>query len=196
MPEGPFDHPIAGLFEQLEQQAEALHLAERDAEVADLARAEYAAVTLAARLHASVGRSVRLGVVGVGFLQGDLRRAGPEWLGLRGGRGAAEGPGQDWFVRIAAIRSSRGLSGRAVSEPARPVTARLGIGSVLRGLAEADAPVVVHQLDGSSCAGVLRRVGADFVELAGVRPDAGPDAGLDAGLDVVSLRWVAAIRSD
>jgi len=195
MSQGPFDHPIAGLFEELEQQAEALHLAERDAEVAELARAEYAGVTLAARLHASVGLPVRLGVVGVGFLQGELRRVGPEWLGLQGGRGSGEGPAQDWFVRVAAIRSCRGLSARAVSEPARPLTARLGIGSVLRGLAEAAAPVVVHQLDGSSSAGLLRRVGADFVELAGGQSD-GPGAVTDAVTDVVSLRWVAAIRSE
>ena len=37
------------VFDDLEQQAEGLHLAERDAEVADLTLAEYTRVTLAAR---------------------------------------------------------------------------------------------------------------------------------------------------
>lgn len=194
--EGPFEDPIAGLLEELEQQAEALHLAERDAEVADRASAEYAAVTLAARLHASPGLTVRLGVVGVGAVHGEVRRVGPEWLGLRGGRGATlEGPVQDWFVRLAAVRSVRGASSQAVGEPARPVTARLGIGSVLRGLARDRTPVVVHQIDGSSSAGRVRRVGADFVELVPAEPGrAGPAT--EPPTELVSLRWVAAIRSE
>lgn len=189
---GPFENPMAGLFEELEQQAEALHLSERDAEVADRAPAEYAAVTLAARLHASLGLAVRLGVVGLGAVQGEVRRVGPEWLGLRGGRGTApEGPVQDWFVRLAAVRSVRGASSQAVGEPARPVTARLGIGSVLRGLARDRVPVVVHQIDGSSSAGRVRRVGADFVELVPAAPGRAEPA-----TELVSLRWVAAIRSE
>ena len=42
------------LFDDLEQQAEGMHLADRDADVADLSLAEYARVNLAARLHAAL----------------------------------------------------------------------------------------------------------------------------------------------
>lgn len=190
---GPIDRPLAGLFEDLEQQAEALHLAERDASVADLALAEYGTVPLAGRLHASVGMTIRLGVVGVGFVHGRVRRVGSEWVGVVGGRATAvEGAASDWIVRIAAIRSARGLSDQAVSEAARPLVARLGIASVLRELCQSRTPVVVHQIDASSTPGVVRRVGADFVEL--VR-DASSGAG-PGGTDLVSLRWAAAIRSE
>lgn len=189
--EGPFE-PMATLFEDLEQQAEALQLAERDAEVADRAQGEYAAVALAARLHASVGMHVRLGVVGVGRLEGQVRRVGPEWLGVRGARGGVtEGPAFDWIVRIAALRTVQGASELAVSEAARSVTARLGIGSVLRSLARSRAAVLVHHLDGSSCSGVIGRVGADFVELVR-HSEPGEN---ESRAELVSLRWVAAFRS-
>ena len=191
--EEPVEGPIAKLFEDLEQQAEGLQLAERDAEVADRAQGEYAAVALAGRLHASVGMHVRLGVVGVGRLEGQVRRVGPEWLGVRGARGGVtEGPAYDWIVRIAALRTVNGASELAVSEAARPVTARLGIGSVLRGLARSRAGVLVHHLDGSSCSGVIGRVGADFVELVRQPESDAPDT----GAELVSLRWVAAFRSN
>jgi hypothetical protein len=191
---GPIDRPLAGLFEDLEQQAEALHLAERDASVADLAMAEYGAVALAGRLHASVGMTVRLGVVGVGFVHGRVRRVAAGWLRVAGGRGTPrDGVVSDWVVRIAAVRSARGLSDQAVSEPARPLVARLGIASVLRELCQTRAPVVVHQIDGSSTPGVVRRVGADFVELAR-DASSGPEG--PAGTELVPLRWVAAIRRD
>ena len=190
--EEPFEEPMAKLFEDLEQQAEALQLAERDAEVADRAQGEYAAVGLAARLHASVGMRVRLGVVGVGRLEGHVRRVGPEWLGVRGARGGVtEGPAYNWIVRVAALRSVQGASDQAVSEAARPVAARLGIGSVLRGLARSQTGVLVHHLDGSSCSGVIGRVGADFVELM---RHSGTGTS-DARAELVSLRWVAAFRS-
>jgi hypothetical protein len=189
---GPFEEPLSRLFEDLEQQAEALQLAERDATVADLAEGEYASVALAARMHASVGATVRLGIVGIGFVHGRVRRVGPEWLGLVGGRGAVAGAAvSEWVVRIAAVRSARGLSGQAVHETARPLVARLGVASVLRGLCQSRTPVVVHQIDGSSFPGVLRRVGADFVELV-----QDGELGQEAGSELVSLRWVAAIRSD
>ncbi len=192
--DGPFEEPMAQLFEDLEQQAQALHLAERDAEVADRAQAEYASVRLASRLHACVGMTVRLGVVGIGFLHGRVRRVGPEWLALQGGRSAAlEGPVQDWLVRMAAVRSVRGQPDRATDEAARSVVDRLGIGSVLRGLAQSRSPVMVHQIDGSSSAGAVRRAGADFVELV---CDPQPERGSRVTTELVALRWVAAVRSD
>ena len=52
------------LFDDLEQQAEGLALAERDARVAERCRAEYAEVDLVARLHASVGTPVQVEVRG------------------------------------------------------------------------------------------------------------------------------------
>ena len=67
----------------------------------------------------------------------------------------------------------------------RPVTARLGLGSVLRRLGEARAETVLHRVDGSLLRGLLGRVGADFVEVAAA----------DGSLDVVPFAALAAVRS-
>jgi hypothetical protein len=91
---------------------------------------------------------------------------------------------QDWVVRLAALSSVRGLGERAVPAEARPVTARLGVGSALRGVAESRAETVLHRLDGTLLRGVLGRVGADFVELLAVEEP-----------ETVPLAVVAAVRS-
>jgi hypothetical protein len=160
-----WDERLGDLFDDLEQQAEALVLAERDAEVAEQSRAEYAQVELADRLHASTGRRLLLAVAGVGPLEGALTRTGAGWLLLDDGR-------HEWIVATPAVASLRGLSGRALGPEVRPVTSRLGLSSALRGVADARADAVLHQRDGSLTRGHLARVGADFVEV-GVGQDGG-----------------------
>ena len=182
------EHDLSGLFEDLEQQAQGLRLADRDAEVADRARAEYAAgVDLAARMHASFGRPVALAVRGVGSLEGTVTSAGPDWCLL-----AAAGGGE-WLVRLAAITLGRGLSERAVVERARPVSGRLGFGSALRRLAEAHTPAAVHGIDGARVRGRVARVGFDFFEL---RVDDDGSALPGGEVAVVPMAHVAAVRSD
>lgn len=179
-----WDRSLLDLFEDLEQQAQGLHLLERDAEVADRSRAEYAQVELVSRLHASVGGRVVLGLAGVGIVDGLLARVGADWCLVQTGKE------REWVVRVAAVRRARGLSPRAVSEVARPAVARLGFGSVLRGIAEARASSVLHHLDGSQTQGRLGRVGADFAELFPVDQEQ-PWPG-DA--DVLPFAQVAAVR--
>lgn len=169
---------LLALFDDLEQQAEGLALAERDAEVAERGRAEYAQVDLAGRLQASVGTRLVLGVAGVGSLEGSLRRVGRDWCLVEAGS-------QEWLVRLSALSNVRGLSVRAVPEPARPVASRLGLGSALRRVAEDRREVVLHRADGTPMRGGVLRVGADFVELAG-------SAG--ATVDVVAFEHLAAVR--
>jgi hypothetical protein len=172
---------VLDLFDDLEQQAEGLALVERDATVAELGRAEYAEVELLSRLHASVGHLVQLHVRGLGTLRGSLRRVGAGWCML-----SAEPPGTtETVVSIAALVSARGLSPRAVPEAARGPLARLGLGSVLRRMAEEPDDVVLALVDGEARRGQLRRVGSDFVELAGA----------DGGTEVVPFSAVAAVRA-
>ena len=179
-----WEERLLELFDDLEQQAEGLALAGRDAEVAELSRAEYARVDLAARLHASVGRSVRLAVTGLGLVQGRLAGVGDGWCLL------SNGPAE-WLVRTPAIRSARGLSPQSRPPLARPVTARLGLPSALRGVAEAGSGVVVHHLDGTCRRGRLARVGADFVELI-----EGDETVAAVGeVEVVPLDSLAAVRT-
>jgi len=87
-------------------------------------------------------------------------------------------------VPFAAVSAARGLSERAVGVSARRVTARLGLGSFLRGVAESREPVLVHRRDGASHRGAVRRVGADFLELSGH----------DGTVDLLPFGHLAALR--
>lgn len=180
-----WEERILDLFEDLEQQAEGLALAERDALVAEQGRAEYAEVDLTARLHASLGTRLLLDVAGEGALDATLLRVGDGWCLLAAGR-------HEWIVVLSAISSVRGLVDRGVPSPARPLTARLGLASALRGVAEERDEVVLHRVDGALVRGPLGRVGADFVEVV-----AASDTGVDAAayVEVVPFWAVAAVRS-
>ena len=154
-----WDEDLFAVLDDLEQQAEAIYAAERDAEVADRSRAEYGAVTLASRLMASLDTELTVGVTGVGRLTGTLRRVSKGWLLL----GSA---GSEWVVPLPAVTSVSGASARSVPEVAWSPITRLGLGSALRRLSEAAEPCVVHLADGSVHEARVARVGADFVELA------------------------------
>lgn len=153
-----WEEQVFSLLEDLEQQAEALYAAERGPELADRARAEYASVTLAARLAAGVGEPIALEVRGVGRLVGVLDRVSAGWLRL-------QVAGQEWVVRTSAVVEVRGASPRAVPEVAWSVADRVGVGSALRRLADEALPCWWHRLDGARTEGVPVRAGADFVEL-------------------------------
>jgi hypothetical protein len=176
-----WDDRFVDLFDDLEQQADGIALVRRDAEVAELARAEYAAVDLGARLHGSLGRPVVVLVAGVGPVEGTLNRVGAGWCLLGSGT-------QEWLLPLAAATGLRGLCEHAVSVAARPLTARLGVASALRALADTQPEAVVYRRDGSLVRGVLTRVGADFVDLrTGERGE--------GCVETVPFEAVAAVRS-
>jgi hypothetical protein len=175
---------LLALFDDLEQQAEGLAHVQRDAEVAELARAEYAEVELAGRLHASVGATVELVVSGAGALHGRLAGAGAGWCLLAGGPPAAPA-GQVWLVRVGALLSARGLVPGTRPEAARPLAARLRLGSLLRRIADAREDVLLVRVDGDRRRGRIGRVGADFLELGSP----------DTGVELVPFSAVGAVRS-
>jgi hypothetical protein len=151
------------VLDDLEGRAEALYAVERDAEVSDRSRSEYAAVPLAARTMASVGRDVVLEVTGVGRVSGVLSRAAGDWC-------LVAGSGRDWLVASGSIEAIEGLSDRAVPELAWPATARLGLGSALRRLADDGTACVLHTRSGARTEAVVLRVGRDFVEVQSGEP--------------------------
>lgn len=152
-----WEDDLFALLDDLEQQAEALYAADRDAELADRSRAAYGEVTLASRLMASLDTDVRLEVQGIGAVAGELERVADGWCVLRG-------PAQDWVVCLPAVTAVHGASDRSVPELAWSPVAKLGLGSALRRLADAGERCVLHLRDATSYDAVLRRVGADFVE--------------------------------
>ncbi len=147
-------------LDDLEQQAEGLHLAEREATVAELSVSEYAEVELSSRLHASLGREVQLWLRGEVTVTGMLTRAGADWVLVTSGA-------VETLVPLAAILRVRGASGRTAPAEVRTVSARLGLGSALRQLAAGREAVAITLADGSTVRGTLRRVGSDFLEVAG-----------------------------
>lgn len=153
-----WEEQVFALLEDLEQQAESLYHAERRIELVDRGRAEYAGVSLAARLAASTGSEVELEITGVGRLTGRLDRVAAGWLVLEIAR-------QEWVVRTTAVVEVHGASARALPEVAWGAVARLGVGSAVRGMADAAQSCTWHRLDGGRVEGVPVRVGADFVEL-------------------------------
>lgn len=148
---------LFGLLDDLEGEAEAAFEAERQAEVADRARVEYASVDLASRLMASVGDPITFTVTGLGPLDGRLSRMATGWC-------LVEALGQEWIVRTAAIAAVRRLSARSVPESAWPVESRLGLGSAIRRISEARERCGVRLLDASHHDVVPARVGHDFFE--------------------------------
>ena len=153
-----WEHELFALFDDLEGQASALWEADREAELADRAQAEYAAVTLASRLMASVGTSVALDLPGPGRVAGELRRMGQGWCLL-------EGPSADWVVPLRHVQAVHDASPRSVPEVAWSPVHRLGLRSALRRLADAQVSCVVHLVGSGRLEAEVERVGEDFAEV-------------------------------
>jgi hypothetical protein len=159
------DRALLSLFDDLEQQAQGLALAQRDGEVLERLRDEYAEVDLLSRWHASVGREVVVSARGAGDLQGVLGRVGADWCLLeRTGWGPA---GARVLVQLPLVTSVRGLADSAQPAAARPVLARLRLTACLRRLAESGETHTLRLADGTVRTGCLGRVGSDFVEVWG-----------------------------
>lgn len=154
-----WERDLFAVLDDLEGQAQAAFEAEREAELADRARAEYGTVTLASRLMASVGARVGLDLPTLGRVEGTLERVGEGWCLVRGA-------GQDWVIPLRRVVAVHGASQRAVPEVAWSPVSRLGLGSALRRLAESDVACQLCLCDGSRPEVRVVRVGADFVEVA------------------------------
>lgn len=152
-----WEHELFALFDDLEAQAAAAWEADREAELADRARTEYASVTLASRLMASRGRTVAIELPHVGRLEGRLDRVGESWCLLND-------RAQDWIVPLRSVVGVRGASPRSVPEVAWSPVDRLGLRAALRRLSDARARCLLHLGDGSRHEAYVERVGADFLE--------------------------------
>lgn len=128
--------------------------AQQAADAASVAAAVYAGVGLADRLRSALDITVVLQVAGATVV-GAPAHVNAEAVELHGA------DNRRWVVRLAAIESVRGLP--AGHRPASGVAEqRLGFAAALRPFAGEQVQV---GLAGATSAGLLRRVGADHIEL-------------------------------
>ncbi|MCD6640856.1 MAG: hypothetical protein LT071_13185 [Nocardioides sp.] len=153
-----WEEQLFDVFDDLEGQARALWAADREAELADRAHSEYASVTLASRLMASLGTQVDIEVRSVGRVSGEVSRVGADWCLLGAG-------GRQWIVSLPAVVCVSGAAPRSVPEVAWSPVHRLTMSSALRRLADSGQRCVVRLVDGRAPEGRVLRVGADFLEL-------------------------------
>jgi hypothetical protein len=151
------------LFQDLESQLQAATDARQESEVRDRTRAEQARVTLLQRLAGQMGRPVGVSTKGGRSLTGVLTNVGSQWIAL-----AVEE--RSVIVPLSSVQVLRSL-GRSVGQPLAGIEAKLGLGSALRALSRDRAHVALWVASPSSrYAGVIDRVGADFVDLGLVAP--------------------------
>jgi hypothetical protein len=175
-----WEESVLAMLDDLEMQAEGLHLVERAVEVEELGVAEFAEVELVGRLLGSIGNTVRVGLVDGLELRGRLAGAGTDWMLVD------DDGGGEWFVHLAAVGVVTGLGHRSVPSAARRVSARLSMRSVLRGVAGDRRPCAVRLHGGRIVHGILTRVGADFAELR--------QTDLDASIVTVPLAGIAVVQ--
>jgi hypothetical protein len=141
------------LFDDLEAQLRAAESAGHDADVLGLVSVERARLSLVARLAAGANL-VDLVLADGARVQGRLVQHGQDWLAL------SDGPAE---VLVLA---------HAITQAAAPVrdggdrTSRIGLRTVLRGLARRRCYVRAGLTSGRSLGGTLDSTGADHVELA------------------------------
>lgn len=149
------------LFQDLAAQLDAAQVAQMLGEVAERTRIEQGRTAMADRLGAATGAALAVAVPGHGAVHGTVAEVGVDWLLL------AEPAGREALLPLAAVLSVAGLPRGVVrTDPADRVARALDVRWALRGLARDRSAVLVGLRDGSSLAGTLDRVGADYVELA------------------------------
>ncbi|NNU27859.1 hypothetical protein [Isoptericola sediminis] len=149
------------LFADLEAQLAAGEAAEREGAVAELTRAEQAAVRWTDRLRATRG-PVRVELSDGEVLEGRVAHLADTWMQLDAGgtRGRVQ-----HVVPVAVVAGIVGLGSQALASQAR--TDRLGLGTALRALQRDRARVQVRTTSGQ-VVGRIARVGADHLDVVEV----------------------------
>ncbi|WP_182111715.1 MULTISPECIES: hypothetical protein [unclassified Actinotalea] len=149
------------LFADMELQLAAAEVADLQAEVAELTRAERGAVTLADRLRGGLGEVVTLWLAS-DRVRGRLTDVGPVWA-------LVTDAGHEHLVPLSAVTSASGV-GRASAVPESAAVRRLGLGHALRAVSR-DRSVVRVVTTGGALTGRIDEVGADHLGVALVHPD-------------------------
>lgn len=146
------------LFADLEASVQADDRAAFDAEVADRSRQELAAIRVADRLAAHLGRPLTCWLRDGEPVSGVLREAGAGWLLLR-----VDEPAGEVLVPSGSVVALPDLGTAARADGGRrplPLTV------VLRGLARDRATLRIRLVGGRVLEGTIDRVGSDHVDVA------------------------------
>lgn len=144
------------LFADLEAQLEWEQEAELAGEVAELAEAEAATVSLWARLPRRRDVEITVGVSNGATFRGHVVDAAPGWVVLGDGARRA-------LIPVLAIAWLDG-AGHADAGETGYTASRLNLGHALRGVADAETAVTVVTA-ARDLVGIIERVGADFVDI-------------------------------
>ena len=178
------------LFNDMESQlAEADRLA-LETEVSERARAEMVALPLEHRLRATVGCRIAVNLLCGESVHGELTYAGADALVVDDGR-------HQVLIPYAAAARYVGLGRYAVAENS-PVRRSLGLAHSLRGLARDRAELSVTISGGTggvTLAGVIDRVGRDYLDLATVIPGEARRTQSVAEVSVIPFAALAMVRS-
>lgn len=147
----------ADLFDDLDAQLAAQEALDREESAAEISLAESARLHLLERV--GCGDLVRVALASGAVVEGAVIDAGSGWV-------VVDGTPRDVLV---SARGIEWLEGARRADPGRDLVARrVGLGHVLRGLAEREVDVVVGTRT-ADIIGVVLRAGVDHVDIAGER---------------------------
>ncbi len=179
------------LFADLEARFAADELVSREADIADLVRAERSRLTMSDRLRPHIGTVLawRLepGTGLDGSIQATLMDVGTDWILIATASGSMR---RHLLVPARSIHWIGGLSGVAQLDESQ-VAKRMGLTVVLRGLARDRSPLRVLTA-GGQLTGTIDRVGADHLDLAMHDLEVPRRAGLVREIRCVPLAAVSA----
>lgn len=179
------------LFNDMESQlAEADRLA-LETEVNDRARAEMVGLPLEDRLRATIGCRIGVHLLCGDSIQGELVHAGADALVLDTGR-------HQILIPYWAAARYTGLGRHMRAENSR-VRRSLGFAHSLRSLARDRSELVVTIGGGAGMtrlAGVIDRVGSDYLDLAAVVPGEARRSGSVGHVSAIPFSVVAMVRSN
>jgi hypothetical protein len=179
------------LFNDMESQlAEADRLA-LETEVNDRARAEMVGLPLEDRLRATIGCRIGVHLLCGDSIQGELLHAGADALVLDAGR-------HQVLIPYWAAARYTGLGRHTRAENSR-VRRSLGFAHSLRSLARDRSELVVTIGGGAGMtrlAGVIDRVGSDYLDLAAVVPGEARRSGSVGQVSAIPFSVVAMVRSN
>ncbi|WP_457962923.1 hypothetical protein M1E17_15725 [Arthrobacter sp. D1-29] len=178
------------LFSDIESQFAENSRLSLEAEITERSRVETASIELVDRLRGSLGAQVAVHARSGTVFEGTLAHAGADALVLHEAR-------HQVLIPYRAVERYVGLGRLSWGEPSQ-VRGRIGLASALRGMSRdrSELVVILTQGDGQNrLAGVIDRVGKDFLDLAIMSPGEARRVSHVNQVSTIPFASLSAIRS-